>query len=62
VGSSDEYPRVCPVVFESTARISVLPGFEIRSTVQEIRPVAAVPPGTFEVPPTYERRSGGGQR
>ena len=36
VGLSDEYARVCPVVFESTARISLLTGFEIHSSVQEI--------------------------
>jgi hypothetical protein len=60
-GADNVYKGVCPLTLESTVKTSVLPGYEIVSRTQSIRP-SRLPPGTFRLPDGYRQvsKDGGG--
>jgi hypothetical protein len=62
VGPDVEYHRACPLALQSTVTMSVLPGFEIVSTVTSIRRLSQFPGDMFRVPTDYKEisKDGGG--
>ena len=52
-----QYAGTCPLALQSSVRVSVLPGYEIVSTVTSLRHLAQIPPDTFQIPAGYRRMS-----
>jgi hypothetical protein len=60
-GADAQYDKTCPLPLQSAVKVSILPGYEIVSMTQSIRPLSQVPPETFQIPAGYRQISKDGK-